>query len=106
MLRLLRVRANARLAIRSYASSTINLGHSHRDSTTESTDSSILKLASYVDLPPPSEWRKYFRSDTLVTRDRASVKDPDTANAMAEAFVPAGSEGKVVIEAYPGMLVC
>ncbi|KAF7428018.1 Mitochondrial transcription factor 1 [Pleurotus ostreatus] len=103
MLRLLRVRTNARLAVRSYASSTIKVGRTHHEPTTAgSPDSSILKPASYVDLPPPSEWRKYFRSDTLLTRDRASIKDQDTANAMAEAFVPAGSEGKVIIEAYPG----
>lgn len=55
------------------------------------------------DLPPIMEWRKYFTS-TLESNHRISIRNPETAAAMADAFVPEGSHGKVVIEAFPGEL--
>ncbi|KAJ8518146.1 hypothetical protein ONZ45_g4748 [Pleurotus djamor] len=57
---------------------------------------------SKLELPPLTEWRKHFRNDSVITRDRVSVKKPQTADMIAEGFVPEGSEGKVIIEAYPG----
>lgn len=55
------------------------------------------------DLPPIMEWRKHFTS-TLESNHRISIRNPETAAAMADAFVPEGSHGKVVIEAFPGEL--
>ncbi|KAL0956732.1 hypothetical protein HGRIS_002852 [Hohenbuehelia grisea] len=61
-----------------------------------------LKSEDDISLPPLEKWRKYFPSDSAVTRERAAVRLPSAADAIAEAFVPEGSEGKVIIEAYPG----
>jgi hypothetical protein len=56
---------------------------------------------SKVDLPPITEWRKHFPS-TLETNHRVSIRNPDTAAIMADAFVPEGSKDKVIIESFPG----
>lgn len=50
------------------------------------------------------EWRKFF-VPTLDTLSRISVRNPKTAEKIANAFVPEGSVDKVVIEAFPGKLV-
>jgi hypothetical protein len=56
-------------------------------------------------LPPGAIWRNHFTTSTVTTRDRVSVSNPATAALLANAFVPEGSEDKVIIEAYPGMYV-
>ncbi|KAH7923740.1 S-adenosyl-L-methionine-dependent methyltransferase [Leucogyrophana mollusca] len=53
-------------------------------------------------LPPASEWRKAFPSGGAAVKDRVSIRNPATAMLVANSFVPPGSEGKVIIEAYPG----
>lgn len=53
-----------------------------------------------LNLPDPEEWRSFFPPQKY--RDRISVSNPDTAARLADAFVPAGSRDKVVIEAFPG----
>jgi transcription factor 1 len=35
---------------------------------------------------------------------RVSVRNPEAALAIADAFVPRGSKDKVVIESFPGTL--
>jgi hypothetical protein len=57
-----------------------------------------------VDLPPKLDWAKHFPLNSLV-RDRVCIRDATTADAVAEAFVPSGSRGKVIVEAFPGMPV-
>ncbi|KAF9462341.1 S-adenosyl-L-methionine-dependent methyltransferase [Collybia nuda] len=52
-------------------------------------------------LPPMMEWRKYFPFMADVNH-RISIRNPETAAVMAETFVPEGSNGKVIIEAFPG----
>lgn len=58
-------------------------------------------VAANGELPPILEWRKYFQT-SMDCFNRVSVRNPKTAAALAEAFVPKGSVGKVVIEAFPG----
>ncbi|KAG5651167.1 hypothetical protein H0H81_009631 [Sphagnurus paluster] len=53
------------------------------------------------DLPPESEWRKYF-PPVLRVNHRVSIRNAETAAKLADAFIPEGSEGKVIIEAFPG----
>jgi hypothetical protein len=55
------------------------------------------------DLPPSSEWRRHFVLTQHSIRERVCVRDPITADATAESFVPSTSHGKVVIEAFPGL---
>jgi hypothetical protein len=57
--------------------------------------------AAKVDLPHTDEWRRHFPA-LVATYHRVSIRNPTTAARLANAFVPAGSEGKVVIEAFPG----
>ncbi len=52
-------------------------------------------------LPPIEKWRKTFPLTQFATH-RISLKNRDTANAIADAFVPPGSKDKVIVEAYPG----
>ncbi|KAG6918073.1 hypothetical protein DXG01_016731 [Tephrocybe rancida] len=49
----------------------------------------------------PAEWAKLFKV-VLAVNHRVSLRNPDTAAKIANGFVPEGSEGKVIIEAYPG----
>jgi hypothetical protein len=51
-------------------------------------------------LPHPSDWRSIFSS--VNRKDRISISNPQTAARIAKAFVPEGSENKVIIEAFPG----
>ncbi|CCM06868.1 uncharacterized protein FIBRA_09176 [Fibroporia radiculosa] len=57
-------------------------------------------------LPPPSEWKDIFSSSTVSSRDRVSLRAPETAQLIAESFLSGASsangEGKIVIEAFPG----
>lgn len=55
-----------------------------------------------VELPPLSEWSRYFPSSFAV-KTRASIMNQEHAKKVAEAFVPAGSKGKVIVEAFPGV---
>lgn len=57
--------------------------------------------ADKINLPDPLDWRTIFPPGKL-GKERISVSNPDTAAAIAEAFVPEGSKDKVVIEAFPG----
>lgn len=56
------------------------------------------------DLPPPSEWRRHFNLTHHGIRERVCVRNPLTADTIAASFIPPGSLGKVVIEAFPGLL--
>ncbi|KAI0689271.1 hypothetical protein C8T65DRAFT_109565, partial [Cerioporus squamosus] len=62
--------------------------------------------ASLPPLPLPEEWRTTFPWTTLTRRDRAFVKDPDTARTLARAFLQStnskNDRGRVVVEAFPG----
>lgn len=60
--------------------------------------------SSMLHLPPEDQWRKIFPLTSFVSH-RTSIKNQDTANAVADAFVPKGSKDKVIIEAYPGNLM-
>lgn len=57
-----------------------------------------------VELPPLSEWSRYFPSSFAV-KTRASIMNQEHAKKVAEAFVPAGSKGKVIVEAFPGVFL-
>ncbi|KAJ7680301.1 ribosomal RNA adenine dimethylase-domain-containing protein [Mycena polygramma] len=52
-------------------------------------------------LPPLSLWRQHF-PPTIKFQPRVTLANPSTAAMVADAFVPAGSSEKVVIEIYPG----
>lgn len=56
------------------------------------------------ELPPISEWRKHFPS--TLSMHRVFIRNPDTADLLANAFVPEGSKDKVIIEGYPGKFRC
>ncbi|KAF8658323.1 hypothetical protein AX16_002091 [Volvariella volvacea WC 439] len=52
-------------------------------------------------LPSVDEWKKYIPV-THATKFRVSLRKPETADMVAEAFVPNGSRDKVIVEAFPG----
>lgn len=54
-----------------------------------------------LELPPPSEWKRHFNANAY-TSTRVTIFNPKTAAQVADAFVPHGSQGKTVIEAFPG----
>ncbi|KAI5828348.1 S-adenosyl-L-methionine-dependent methyltransferase [Schizophyllum commune Tattone D] len=56
---------------------------------------------SRVTLPPVEEWNEIFPSHYSVTT-RLTLHNANTAREIAEAYIPEGSEGKTIIEAYPG----
>jgi hypothetical protein len=58
---------------------------------------------SKIDLPPISHWDTCFPQKNSAIRDRVSVRNPKTAAAIAESFVPKGSCAKIVLEAFPGV---
>lgn len=61
------------------------------------TDSS-----SKLHLPSdPQEWSTNFKVPITINH-RISVRNPETAASIANAFVPEGSRDKVIVEAYPG----
>ncbi|KAJ6609896.1 S-adenosyl-L-methionine-dependent methyltransferase [Mycena sp. CBHHK59/15] len=53
-------------------------------------------------VPPLPLWRKFFPSTPKAFQNRVSVMNPNTAAMLADAFVPAGSRDKVIIEIFPG----
>ncbi|KAJ3815844.1 S-adenosyl-L-methionine-dependent methyltransferase [Lentinula lateritia] len=53
-----------------------------------------------TNLPPRDKWRQIFA--WVPVNDRVSLSNSDTANTVAECFVPKGSTNKVIIEAFPG----
>ncbi|KAL1717384.1 S-adenosyl-L-methionine-dependent methyltransferase [Schizophyllum commune] len=56
---------------------------------------------SRVTLPPVEEWNEIFPSHYSVTT-RLTLHNANTAREIAEAYIPEGSDGKTIIEAYPG----
>ena len=54
---------------------------------------------------PMSRWFSIApkRLYSVTTKHRVCLRDSKTAAQVAEAFVPAGTKDKVVIEAFPGM---
>ena len=60
---------------------------------------------SRLHLPPLDQWKKRFPPLPSVIH-RVSVRNPQTARAIAEAFVPIDSRDKEIIEAYPGNIYC
>ncbi|KAK7045566.1 hypothetical protein VNI00_007398 [Paramarasmius palmivorus] len=53
-----------------------------------------------TELPPVSQWQKLFHARSQ--SHRVSLADAEVAPLVADAFVPEGSKGKVIIEAFPG----
>lgn len=55
-------------------------------------------------LPPRLTWHFPRRGDGLNAKGReiVSISNPDTADLVANASVPEGSKGKVIIEGFPG----
>ncbi|KAJ7725843.1 S-adenosyl-L-methionine-dependent methyltransferase [Mycena maculata] len=70
----------------------------HRLYTTPSLDETNPSTA----LPPRPLWRQYFPSASKPFHHRVSIANPTTAAIVADAFVPQGSQGKTVIEIFPG----
>lgn len=58
---------------------------------------------SKVHLPHMDKWRKFFHITKEVGK-RVSLRNPESSKILADAFVPAGSKDRVVIEASPGPL--
>ncbi|KAK7472512.1 hypothetical protein VKT23_000627 [Stygiomarasmius scandens] len=50
-------------------------------------------------LPPHAVWRQIF---FFTQNDRVAIANPDSAQVVADHFVPEGEEGKIIIEAFPG----
>lgn len=86
----------ARVSLRAPFSTTTTL----RVNRPRKSPAVVLTPAERILLPDPSLWRTYFAP--IQSRDRVSVSNPQTAANMAATFVPAGSDHKVVIEAFPG----
>ncbi|KAF9050264.1 S-adenosyl-L-methionine-dependent methyltransferase [Panaeolus papilionaceus] len=57
--------------------------------------------ASKLELPPLNDWRPHFPWSKEIAM-RSSVRNPDTAAMLADAFLPEGSKDQIVIEANPG----
>ncbi|EGO25841.1 hypothetical protein SERLADRAFT_369203 [Serpula lacrymans var. lacrymans S7.9] len=49
-----------------------------------------------------ADWRRAFSISGVNARSRISIRNPETASLLANAFVPASAKDKVVIEAFPG----
>ena len=60
-----------------------------------------LKVSKLI-LPPIDKWRQYF-AIMEGQRLRFFLRNPDTAQTLAEAFVPEGSKDLIIIEAAAGM---
>ncbi|KAH9855169.1 S-adenosyl-L-methionine-dependent methyltransferase [Lenzites betulinus] len=57
------------------------------------------------ELPPPKQWQTKFPINNTLRRERAVLKDPDTARSVARSFLSQAKSdngGKIVIEAFPG----
>jgi hypothetical protein len=81
----------------------------HKSVSTRSMLSRAVRVgrrAYSTGLPPlpatAQEWKKAFPSNTLALRDRISIRNPETAAQLANAFVPDGQKDKVIVEAFPG----
>jgi hypothetical protein len=57
---------------------------------------------SKLHLPPIDKWRQYF-AIIEAQRLRIFLRNPDTAQMLAEALVPEGSKDLIIIEAAAGM---
>ena len=55
-----------------------------------------------LDLPPGDEWGRIFAFNDKWKR--RAVANKETAKRLAEFTLPEGTEGKVVIEGFPGAL--
>jgi transcription factor 1 len=59
-----------------------------------------------LSLPDPGHWGTHFPSRAINVRERVSIRNPQTAAELVNAFLNSDdtrtSEPKVVIEAYPG----
>ncbi|KIJ67701.1 hypothetical protein HYDPIDRAFT_126002 [Hydnomerulius pinastri MD-312] len=53
-------------------------------------------------LPPDHEWYGAFPTAGHIVKQHVSLRNNETAAKVAEAFVPAGTKDKVIIEAFPG----
>lgn len=53
-------------------------------------------------LPTPS--KRWFSTATSAVKHNVFIRNSETAAKVAEAFVPAGTKDKVVIEAFPGTM--
>ncbi|KAJ7647354.1 S-adenosyl-L-methionine-dependent methyltransferase [Roridomyces roridus] len=60
------------------------------------------KTTSEAKLPPRSLWRQHFPSGLKAFQHRVSIANLATAEKVAQAFVPKGSQDKTVIEIFPG----
>ena len=77
-----------------------------RISKTQLTEADQAALSvSKLNLPPIDKWRQYF-AIAEAQRLRTFLRHPDTAQMLAEAFVPEGSKDLIIIEAAPGMHSC
>ena len=100
-------RSSLRLFSRSLSSPHVPVDLHTANFTTDAEESTLRARnvgdgeSSMLHLPPEDQWRKIFPLTSLVSH-RTSLKNQDTANAIADAFVPKGSRDKVIIEAYPG----
>ncbi|KAF8812924.1 S-adenosyl-L-methionine-dependent methyltransferase [Phlegmacium glaucopus] len=56
---------------------------------------------SKLNLPPIDKWRQYF-AIAEAQRLRTFIRHPETAQKLAEAFVPEGSKDLIIIEAAAG----
>jgi hypothetical protein len=62
-------------------------------------------VESKIELPPLSEWKSVFTASNygkILARDRTVIRDPISAQKVANEFVPGASSNKVIIEAFPG----
>ena len=57
---------------------------------------------SKLNLPPIDKWRQYF-AIVEAQRLRTFLRNPDTAQMLAEALVPEGSKDLIIIEAAAGI---
>ncbi|KAJ6499322.1 S-adenosyl-L-methionine-dependent methyltransferase [Mycena sanguinolenta] len=55
-----------------------------------------------VTLPPKALWKQCFPSAMRPSGSRIILANPDTTANVADAFIPAGSVDKVVVEIFPG----
>ncbi|KAJ7096344.1 S-adenosyl-L-methionine-dependent methyltransferase [Mycena epipterygia] len=53
-------------------------------------------------LPPRPLWRQYFPSASKAFQHRVTLANPTTAAMLADAFIPAHSRNKIIIEIFPG----
>ncbi|THH15037.1 hypothetical protein EW146_g5377 [Bondarzewia mesenterica] len=62
--------------------------------------------ARFPALPRMNEWRTYFPPAPVVVRDRVSIKNPLSSEAVAKSFIrnklTKSRQPKVIIEAFPG----